>query len=378
MDKGLINGEFEKTIKNEQDENFVITGRKITGFFENIAVTCDSFSNNIRFTMADTYDGISLWDKEIKIIYKTPDGYTDFAYPHSVSRENGIMYFSWLLSENVARLAGNVTYAIRISDGDFVWNSLPACFKVSQGIIESGEEIPEYASEWIKELDEKLLGMPKKIEENEKKTDEIKNSVLNHTENKSNPHGLTKSQIGLSNADNTSDADKPISILTQKALDEKAEKALLKAHIEDKNNPHGVTRAQLNLENVDNTSDMNKPISYQALSEFETVKTSIREHNLNNNNPHKITKAQLGLSNVDNTSDEDKPVSNAVKQVLDKKEEVSNKVNVIDDSADNRTYPTTGAVKKFAEGINDKTKSALGGLVFSVNENGILNISKEE
>jgi len=66
----LINGEFEKTIKNEQDENFVITGRKITGFFENIAVTCDSFSNNFRFTMADTYDGISLWDKEIKIIYK--------------------------------------------------------------------------------------------------------------------------------------------------------------------------------------------------------------------------------------------------------------------------------------------------------------------
>ena len=70
MDKGLINGEFEKIIKNEPDENFVITGRKITGFFENIAVTCDSFSNNIRFTMADTYDGISLWDKEIKIIYK--------------------------------------------------------------------------------------------------------------------------------------------------------------------------------------------------------------------------------------------------------------------------------------------------------------------
>lgn len=378
MDKGLINGEFEKIIKNEPDENFVIKGRKITGFFENIAVTCDSFSNIIRFTMADTYDGISLWDKEIKIIYKTPDGYTDFAYPHSVSRENGIMYFSWLLSENVARLAGNVTYAIRISDGDFVWNSLPACFKVSQGIIENGEEIPEYASEWIKELDDKLLGIPQMIEANSQKTDELRNGILRHTKDAYNPHHVTKEQLGLSNVDNTSDADKPISILTQKALDEKAEKALLKAHIEDKNNPHGVTRAQLNLENVDNTSDMNKPISYQALSEFESVKTSIREHNLNNNNPHKLTKAQLGLSNVDNTSDEDKPVSNAVKQELDKKEEVSNKVNVIDDSADDKTYPTTGAVKKFAEGINDKTKLALGGLVFSVNENGILNISKEE
>lgn len=378
MDKGLINGEFEKTIKNEQDENFVITGRKITGFFENIAVTCDSFSNNIRFTMADTYDGISLWDKEIKIIYKTPDGYTDFAYPHSLSRENGIMCFSWLLSENVARIAGNVTYAIRISEGDFVWNSLPSCFKVSQGIIESGEEIPEYASEWIKELDDKLSGMPQKIEANEKKTEEIENSVISHSNNNSNPHNVTKEQIGLSNADNTSDEDKPISILTQKALDEKADKALLKAHIEDKNNPHGVNKAQLGLSNVDNTSDMNKPISYQALTEFEAVKTSIREHNLNNNNPHKLTKAQLGLSNVDNTSDEDKPVSSAVRAELDKKEEASNKANVIDETADNKTYPTTGAVKKFAEGLNNETKTALGGLVFKVNENGILNISKEE
>ena len=37
MDKGLINGEFEKIIKSEHDENFVIRGRKIIGFFENIA-----------------------------------------------------------------------------------------------------------------------------------------------------------------------------------------------------------------------------------------------------------------------------------------------------------------------------------------------------
>jgi len=283
MDKGLINGEFEKTIKNEQDENFVITGRKITGFFENIAVTCDSFSNNIRFTMADTYDGISLWDKEIKIIYKTPDGYTDFAYPHSLSRENGIMCFSWLLSENVARIAGNVTYAIRISEGDFVWNSLPSCFKVSQGIIESGEEIPEYASEWIKALDEKLLGIPQKLEENSERTDELNRGIINHTLNFLNPHNVTKEQIGLSNVDNTSDENKPISLQMQRALDSKAEKTSLKSHIEAEN-PHGVTRLMLHLENVDNTSDMNKPISYQALSEFKAVKSSIREHNLNNNN----------------------------------------------------------------------------------------------
>ena len=58
------NEETEINIKNEIDENFVIKGRKINGFFENIAVTCDSFSNNLRFTMAETFDGVPLWNKE--------------------------------------------------------------------------------------------------------------------------------------------------------------------------------------------------------------------------------------------------------------------------------------------------------------------------
>lgn len=43
-----------------------------------------------------------------------------------------------------------------------------------------------------------------------------------HTENKNNPHTVTKSQIGLGNVDNTSDADKPISLSTQAALNQKA------------------------------------------------------------------------------------------------------------------------------------------------------------
>ena len=39
-----------------------------------------------------------------------------------------------------------------------------------------------------------------------------------------NPHGVTKAQVGLSNVDNTSDADKPISLLNENALDLKVDK----------------------------------------------------------------------------------------------------------------------------------------------------------
>jgi hypothetical protein len=44
-------------------------------------------------------------------------------------------------------------------------------------------------------------------------------NVLSHIASKVNPHSVTKAQVGLSNVDNTSDADKSISIATQNALD---------------------------------------------------------------------------------------------------------------------------------------------------------------
>lgn len=46
-----------------------------------------------------------------------------------------------------------------------------------------------------------------------------------HVASTANPHGVTKAQVGLGNADNTSDADKPISTATQAALDAKVDLA---------------------------------------------------------------------------------------------------------------------------------------------------------
>lgn len=43
-------------------------------------------------------------------------------------------------------------------------------------------------------------------------------TFLTHSMNRSNPHNVTADQIGLGNVSNTSDADKPISIATQEAL----------------------------------------------------------------------------------------------------------------------------------------------------------------
>lgn len=47
----------------------------------------------------------------------------------------------------------------------------------------------------------------------------IDTNVTNHINNTQNPHNVTKTQVGLSNVDNTSDIDKPISTAVQSALD---------------------------------------------------------------------------------------------------------------------------------------------------------------
>lgn len=49
----------------------------------------------------------------------------------------------------------------------------------------------------------------------------VQNNLTTHINNKANPHQVTKEQVGLSNVDNTSDANKPISTATQNALNDK-------------------------------------------------------------------------------------------------------------------------------------------------------------
>ena len=76
--------------------------------------------------------------------------------------------------------------------------------------------------------------------------------VDSHIGNKSNPHAVTKAQVGLGNVNNTSDADKPVSTAQATAIaDAKAAgtnaQTNLTTHIQNKSNPHGVTRDQLGL-----------------------------------------------------------------------------------------------------------------------------------
>ena len=78
-----------------------------------------------------------------------------------------------------------------------------------------------------------------------------------HAGSTSNPHSVTKAQIGLGSADNTSDAGKPVSTATQTALN-------LKANLAGPTFTGivaGITKSMVGLGNADNTSDASKPVS---------------------------------------------------------------------------------------------------------------------
>ena len=81
---------------------------------------------------------------------------------------------------------------------------------------------------------------------------DVNEKVDLHIANKSNPHRVTKAQVGLANVNNTSDADKPVSTAQATAIaDAKAAgtnaQTNLTTHMQNMSNPHGVTRDQLGL-----------------------------------------------------------------------------------------------------------------------------------
>lgn len=84
----------------------------------------------------------------------------------------------------------------------------------------------------------------------------ITNNLNAHINNKSNPHEVTKVQVGLGNVQNLAPADMPVStaqataIADAKAAGTKAQTDL-STHANRKDNPHNVTRAQLGLATTD-------------------------------------------------------------------------------------------------------------------------------
>ena len=213
-----------------------------------------------------------------------------------------------------------------------------------------------------------------------------------HKNNKSNPHGVTKEQVGLGNVANVPQASKVDfdnhannSIIHVTAQDKanwngKANGADVTGHTTNKNNPHQVTKSQVGLSNVDNVKqaskaefdahagDNNRHVSASEKANWNSKANGTHTHPTsqitgldsklagydghvgNKNNPHGVTKAQVGLNNVDNVKQAPKTDFDALKADYDVKVPSLNQYRINTGSAARYECPKGADLATFLKG----------------------------
>lgn len=158
---------------------------------------------------------------------------------------------------------------------------------------------------------------------------------------------IDKDSVGLSNVDNTSDLDKPISTATQDELD-------LKAPIDQPVFTGGVLSESYAI--VDGTGnrlllDSGNLLDPNLNTDIRYLSSENIGGDLTGNTPiwSILNKDSVDLSNVDNTSDVDKPVSTATQSALDLKENAANKSTTTTLGTSDVLFPTQNAVKTYVD-----------------------------
>ena len=152
--------------------------------------------------------------------------------------------------------------------------------------------------------------------------------------------GVTKTMVGLGNADNTSDANKPVSSAAQAAFDLKANTSDVNTALATKvdkvtgkelSTNDYTTAEKTKLAAITGTNTGDQDLSALATNSALALKANTSDVNTALNlkanlasptftgTVSGVTKTMVGLGNVDNTSDANKPVSTAAQTALDLK-----------------------------------------------------------
>lgn len=152
----------------------------------------------------------------------------------------------------------------------------------------------------------------------------VKEAMDAHIADKNNPHGVTKAQVGLGNVPNYSAANSAEATsgvvndrfmtpgVTKEAIAQQVGNAF-NSHVANVSNPHQVTKNQVGLGLVDNFATASSAEAKEGLvnNKFMTPQTTkdaiakqagdlLNAHVTNVSNPHQVTKDQVGLGNLPN------------------------------------------------------------------------------
>ena len=242
--------------------------------------------------------------------------------PEKTVGDDGYARLTWEIGNGVTSVPGRIRVQLRAldPDGAMVWHSEICDFFIGNS-VDAQSQYSDADLSGFEQIEKKVLSskLAAQSAADEAKqyagkaalsASELSSSVTalnSHIESKSNPHGVTKAQLGLGSVDNTSDKNKPVSDAVKAELDKKANHAAVQtainvlgetmnAHNDSKNNPHSVTKAQIGLSNVDNTADKDKPVSDAVKTELskKADAENLNSHIENTSNPHGVTAEQVG------------------------------------------------------------------------------------
>ncbi|MCI8824707.1 MAG: hypothetical protein HFH63_02235 [Lachnospiraceae bacterium] len=197
-----------RTLKELVHQLYEITDIKVDMTEDGCTVTAD-------FPKVD-YD---YYFREIGIIVTTDEG--DRLYVYDNCGEDAQYMVN---STGVETTKKRIRLALAISDVEEITVSAAEILYVA---YDDYEETVEVLKQNLKEETERAEAAEGSLTENLRKEinraqtaeETNKNNLVNHVADKTNPHKVTKVQVGLGNVDNTADMDKPVSTAQQEALD---------------------------------------------------------------------------------------------------------------------------------------------------------------
>lgn len=161
-----------------------------------------------------------------------------------------------------------------------------------------------------------------------------------HTSNKSNPHGVTASQVGLGNVDNTSDANKPVSTAQQTALNNLKDE--LSESITSENKEWVVTDEDGNIvTRVDENGLETTTVTAQAVVINGVDVETTLSGKANSSHTHSIS----DITNLDTTLDS-KATQTYVDDELAKKSDIGHTHDEYLEASDIEGYATEDYVNK--------------------------------
>lgn len=194
---------------------------------------------------------------------------------------------------------------------EYVVNALE---QVYHGIIIGDEASHDEIRQYIHLVEQAIRDM----------VENLGDALQEHKDDDQNPHSVTKAQVGLGSVEDypiateaqARDGSHSQSYMTplrvSQAIDEIAGD-MLQEHTDDKSNPHEVTKGQVGLGSVqnygiasqaeaENGSSNNRYMTPARTAQAITAQAGqmLQEHIDDTNNPHEVSKDQVGLGSVQN------------------------------------------------------------------------------